>query len=51
MRDRERALNQSGRRNASRLPLLLAAGLPLVAVVLTQIPLASLVKWIVNTIV
>lgn len=35
----------------STLQLLLAAGLPLVAVVLTQIPFASLVKWIVNTII
>jgi hypothetical protein len=35
----------------STLQLLLAAGLPLVAVVLTQVPFASLVKWIVNTIV
>ena len=35
----------------STLQLLLAAGLPLVAVVLTQVPVASLVKWIVNTIV
>jgi hypothetical protein len=36
---------------AAILQLLLAAGAPLLAVVLTQIPLGSLIKWILDSVV